>query len=31
LVNGWYPFAWVIVLSFVALILERSIRGRERE
>jgi len=31
LVSGWYPFAWIVSLSFIALILERSIRGRQRE
>lgn len=31
LVNAWYPLAWIVALSFLALVLERAIRGRERE
>jgi capsular polysaccharide transport system permease protein len=31
LVDPWYPCAWIVVLSFCALLLERGIRGRERE
>lgn len=31
LVNPWYPLAWIVTLSFFGLVLERGVRGRERE
>lgn len=31
LVDPWYPFSWIVTLSFFALLLERGVRGRDRE
>lgn len=31
LIDPWYPFEWIVVMSFLALFLERGIRGRQFE